>query len=41
MGGAVFSGELKTVRTSNKFFTLEGGMAIARFLRISGGVGRQ
>jgi hypothetical protein len=40
-GGAEILGNIdKTIRI-NEFYTLEGGMVIARFLRMSGGVGRQ
>jgi len=39
--GAELSGDLNTDKKFNQFYTLEGGMVIARFLRISGGIGRQ
>lgn len=40
-GGAAISGNIDTEKNFNEFYSLEGGMVIARFLRISGGIGRQ
>jgi hypothetical protein len=40
-GGAEMQGSLNTDKKFNGFFNLEGGMVIARFLRMSGGIGRQ
>jgi hypothetical protein len=40
-GGAEIQGSLNTEKKINGFFNLEGGMVIARFLRMSGGIGRQ
>lgn len=41
LGGAEMQGELDVEKIFNPFFTLEGGMVVARFLRMSGGIGRQ
>jgi len=40
-GGAAFTGTIDTEKTFNEFYSVEGGMVIARFLRVSGGIGRQ
>jgi hypothetical protein len=40
-GGTAFSGTIDLEKTFNEFYSVEGGMVIARFLRISGGLGRQ
>jgi hypothetical protein len=40
-GGANIMGTINTEKNFNEFYTLEGGMVIARFLRISGGIGNQ
>lgn len=39
--GADMSGVLDVNKSFNEFYSLEGGMIIARFLRLSGGFGRQ
>lgn len=40
-GGADIAGTIDTEKNFNEFYCLEGGMVIARFLRLSGGLGRQ
>jgi len=40
-GGADISGTIDTKKSFNEFYSVEGGMVIARFLRISGGIGHQ
>lgn len=40
-GGAELDGDINLEKNFNEFFSLEGGMVIARFLRLSGGIGRQ
>jgi hypothetical protein len=40
-GGANIIGTIDAEKNFNEFYSVEGGMVIARFLRISGGVGRQ
>ena len=40
-GGATMQGTLNTTKKFNEFYNLEAGMVIARFLRLSGGIGRQ
>jgi hypothetical protein len=39
--GATINGTLNRDKKFNEFYNLEGGMVIARFLRLSGGIGRQ
>lgn len=40
-GGASINGTIDDSKNFNEFYSVEGGMVIARFLRVSGGVGRQ
>jgi hypothetical protein len=40
-GGADISGTIDAAKNFNQFYSVEGGMVIAKFLRISGGIGRQ
>jgi hypothetical protein len=40
-GGAAVNGTIDMEKNFNEFYCLEGGMVIARFLRLSGGLGRQ
>ncbi len=40
-GGANIIGTIDAEKNFNEFYSVEGGMVIARFLRVSGGVGRQ
>ena len=39
--GAVLNGELDLSEKFNEFYTLEAGMIIGQFLRLSGGIGKQ
>jgi hypothetical protein len=39
--GAEIQGAVDTTKNFNQFYCIEGGMVISRFLRLSGGVGRQ
>jgi hypothetical protein len=39
--GAEVQGNVNIEKNFNQFFSVEGGMVIARFLRLSGGLGRQ
>ncbi|MFZ4772004.1 MAG: hypothetical protein ACOYLO_17615 [Ferruginibacter sp.] len=39
--GAEIQGSINVEKKFNEFYTLEAGMVIARFLRLSGGLGRQ
>jgi hypothetical protein len=41
LGGAEITGTIDVTKNFNEFYTLEGGMVIGRFLRLSGGFGRQ
>ena len=40
-GGAALAGDVDIAKNFNEFYTLEAGMTILRFLRLSGGLGRQ
>jgi hypothetical protein len=40
-GGADINGTIDASKNFNEFYSVEGGMVIARFLRVSGGLGRQ
>ena len=40
-GGAELDGEVNLSKNLNEFYTLEAGMVIGQFLRLSGGIGQQ
>jgi hypothetical protein len=40
-GGAELAGEVDLTKTFNDFYAVEAGMTILKFLRLSGGLGRQ